>query len=173
MTPHTVDAGLAAFTMTLLCCDDHYLMLRRGNHKAFAPGRWTGIGGRVEPDEFDDIHTSALREISEETGYQRNEIEHLVLRRSLIQQRPGHPVTVLFYFTGDVGVRRTPTTDEGSLHWVTLQEFPLLDVIENTRLIIPLLIEDRNRDPQGSHPHVPGASFFDGQGNLNSLVWAG
>lgn len=172
MTPHTVDPGLAAFTMTLLCSGDHYLMLQRGNYKSFAPGRWTGIGGRVEPDEFDDISASALREIREETGYQSDEIENLVLRRSLLQQRPGHPATVLFYFTGDVAVRRTLQTDEGTLHWKTFQEIQHLDVIENTRLVIPLLIDDQHRDPHGSCPQIPGACSFDEPGNLSKIVWA-
>jgi 8-oxo-dGTP diphosphatase len=166
--------GLAAFSMTLLCCGDQYLMLQRASHKSFAPGLWTGIGGRVEPDEFDDIPASALREIREETGYQPDDIEHFVLRRTLLQQRPGHPATVLFYFTGHVTARPSPSSTEGTLHWKTEQDIHQLGVaiIENTRLVIPLLIEDRRRDPHGTRPQIPGACFFDEQGPLVRMVWS-
>ena len=39
---------LEAFTVILLKNKQHYLMLKRGASKSFAPGRWTGIGGRFE-----------------------------------------------------------------------------------------------------------------------------
>ncbi len=164
--------GIAVYTMTLLRCADRYLMLKRGEHKRFAPGRWTGIGGRVEPDELDDVQTAALREIREETGLDPREIERFTLRRSLLQQRPGHPLTILLYFTGDADRPEAPRCEEGSLHWLTGPDLAGIDIIENTREIIPLLIDDVQQDPAGSRPTVTGAASFSAGGELRSIVWS-
>ena len=172
MTSGDVESGLAAFTMTLLCRGDRFLMLKRAPDKAFAPERWTGIGGRVEPGEFDDIAASALREISEETGYQASEIQNLSLRRTLLQQRPQHPVTVLFYFTAEVQAMKSPETSEGTLHWLTQAELDEIDIIENTRLVIPELIADLERDARGAVGPVSGAAAYSQDGKLRSIVWA-
>jgi 8-oxo-dGTP diphosphatase len=167
-----VDPGLAAFTMVLLCCDDRYLMLQRSPEKLFAPGRWTGIGGRVEPDELDDLKASALREIFEETGYTSEEICHLALRRTLLQQRPQHPVTVLFYFTAEVQAMRSRETREGTLHWLTKAELANIDIIENTRLVIPELIADIECADQGPAGPKSGAASYSPEGELRSIDWA-
>ncbi len=43
--------AIAAFTVAVLRQGERYLLLQRAETKQFAPGRWTGIGGRVELDE--------------------------------------------------------------------------------------------------------------------------
>jgi 8-oxo-dGTP diphosphatase len=164
--------SLSAFTMTLLRSGDRYLLLQRAKHKSFAPGRWTGIGGKVEPDEFDDLKAAALREIREETGFEGSQIQNLTLRRSLLQQRPGHPITVLLYFTGDLEHLETPQCEEGTLHWLTPEEIDKVDVIENTRLVIPHLIADVESDPTGNSPLVTGAATFDEDETLHSVIWS-
>jgi 8-oxo-dGTP diphosphatase len=164
---------LASFTMVLLRCDDRYLMLQRSSEKLFAPGRWSGIGGRVEPHEMDDLYASARREILEETGIEDRSIRNLVLRRALLQIRPGYPLTVLLYVTGETDQRVNREFREGSLHWLAAGEIAEVDVIENTGMVIPLLIDDMRRDPSGSEPVVTGACAFGEDGVLESLVWIG
>lgn len=164
--------GLAAFTMILLRCDDHYLMLKRGQHKRFAPGRWTGIGGKVEANEFDDPLASAARELEEETGIPVDRVRRFALRRALLQHRPGFPITTLLYFTGDIEVRIDAQCDEGTLHWVPETELQQLDIIENTRLVIPRLIEDMQRRPDADSSVTTGAASFAPDGSLRSVLWA-
>ena len=168
---YRISPQLAAFTMTLLRCGERYLMLQRAGHKTFAPGRWTGLGGRVEPDEFDDLRAAALREIQEETGIEPAEIQNLMLRRSLLQQRPGYPLTLLLYFTGNLDNPKTPVCDEGTLHWLTAKEIESVDVIENTRVVIPHLINDLEKDPEGDNAVVPGVADFSIDGTLTSVQW--
>jgi 8-oxo-dGTP diphosphatase len=163
---------IAAFTMILLRWRDRYLMLQRGDHKHFAPGRWTGIGGRIEHHEYSNITESALREIEEETGIPAARIQRLSLRRALLQQRPGFPLTLLCYFTADVESPAITDSPEGSLHWVTSDELSRLDVIENTQLVIPLLIRDMGESPGGSGQVITGAARFTETGILSSIVWA-
>jgi 8-oxo-dGTP diphosphatase len=163
---------LATFTMVLLRSGDRYLMLQRSPHKYFAPCQWTGIGGRVEPEELDDLHGSALREVLEETALEPDQITNFVLRRALLQQRPEHPITVLLYFTGEIDTTATSTTEEGTLHWLSEEEIEGVDVIENTRLVIPLLINDMHDYPAGSNQVLTGAARFSLEGELNSIVWS-
>jgi 8-oxo-dGTP diphosphatase len=165
-------AQLAAFSTILLRCDGRYLLLQRGKQKRFAPGRWTGIGGRVEPDEFDDLYESACREIFEETGIEHSAIRDFILRRALLQQRPDHPLTVLLYFTGDVDNASICETDEGTLQWLSESDIEAVDVIENTALVLPLLIRDMNS--AGSEPALVqiGAASYAETGEITSLIWA-
>lgn len=164
---------LAAYSMILLRCGERFLMLERAGHKRFAPGRWTGMGGRVEPEELDDLGTAALRELQEEAGIPPEDVRNLTLRRVLVQVRPGHPVTNLLYFTGDVAELVAPESPEGTLHWLTESEISEVDVIENTARVIPLLIADMGRDPDGADPPVTGAARFDADGELREIRWAG
>jgi 8-oxo-dGTP diphosphatase len=164
---------LAAFTMVLLRCNQRYLMLQRSARKSFAPGKWTGIGGRVEPAEFGDVHSSALREIAEETGYSGDQVHNLTARRLILQQRPGHPVTLLIYFTGEVEVPIIGTSDEGTLHWLSESELDSIDIIDNTRLIIPELIRDMQVDPAGDNAPVSGVCTFNPGGEIESIIWSG
>ncbi len=149
LVDHTGDAAklalenaVACYSMILLTCESRYLLLQRAANKRFAPGRWTGLGGRVEPHEFDDLQSAARRELMEETGLTSDAVPELTLRRVLLHNRPGAPLTLLLYFTGRLAEPVTPTCPEGTLHWVTQENIPSLDIIENTAEVIPLLIED-------------------------------
>ena len=164
--------GLAAYTVVLLAHGDRYLLLRRAADKTFAPGRWTGVGGRVERGEYDALEASALRELAEETGITAAQISPLVLRRALVHARPGGPLTVLLYYTARLNEPLLPDCAEGTLAWAAADELASLDVIETTRPVLPLLIADMGRDPAGREPVRLGAAAYDAGGVLRQVVWA-
>jgi 8-oxo-dGTP diphosphatase len=118
------------------------LLLRRADWKAFAPGRWTGIGGRVEPFELGDLVSSARRELFEETDLGAAEVSTLVLRRTLTFYRADEGLVTLVYFTSDTVSDRVPTCTEGTLAWKEPSELDRLDVIENTAKVLPFLVHD-------------------------------
>jgi hypothetical protein len=55
---------------------------------------WAGASKRTS---LQTCGRSVLRELTEETGLTEADLEHLTLRRMLTHNRPGEPLTVLFY----------------------------------------------------------------------------
>ena len=149
-----LENAVACYSMILLTCESRYLLLQRSANKRFAPGRWTGLGGRVEPHEFDDLQSAARRELMEETGLTPDALSDLKLRRVLLHNRPGTPLTILLYFTGRLTEPVIPACPEGTLHWMTQENISSLDVIENTAEVIPLLIDDLAKTEEIERPEV-------------------
>ncbi len=94
------------------------------------------------------------------------------LRRVLLHNRPGAPLTLLLYFTGRLSEPVTPSCPEGTLHWVTREEMAGLDVIENTADVLPLLIDDLAAGPDGVDRPRVGAAHYRPNGELERIVWA-
>ena len=144
------------------------LLLRRSASKSFAPDRWTGIGGRVESEEFDDLTSSAGRELFEETDLTAAEVSPLALRRTLTFYRPDEGLVTLLYFTGSTTTDRIPAATEGSLAWIDPSELPGLDIIDNTARVLPLLPGDVGH-PAGEIRC--GIARLDGDGRLVEVVF--
>ena len=167
-----IDA-LEAYTVSLLRYKNLFLLLQRSPNKEFAPGRWTGLGGHVEMNEYNQLRCSALREVQEESGIMPQDIRNFVLRRALLVSRPIHPFRVVLYFTGVLDQIVTPVCPEGSLFWKPATEFQSLDIIETTRPVLDLLIADMENDPSGSGLPKTGIAVFNEELAFQREIWSG
>jgi 8-oxo-dGTP diphosphatase len=160
-----------AYTVVVLGHQQAYLLLQRAPAKRLWPNRWTGVGGRVEYDEFRDLEKAALRELVEETGITSQDVTQFSLRRVLLHARPQSPLTLLLYYTGTLQERILPMCTEGTLAWVRADELAQLAVIGSTRPVLPLLIADYERDPNGNEAIRLGIANFQPDGEVASLAW--
>ncbi len=165
--------SLEAYSVAVLRHKDRFLLLQRSPDKQFAPGKWTGLGGHVEIDEYSRLRTSALREVQEEAGILPQDIRNFVLRRAVLVSRPFQPFRVILYFTGVLDRFVTPTCPEGILSWKYQAEFDSLDIIETTRPILDLLIDDMRKDPNGIGRPKTGIAVFNGDGVFEKEFWDG
>ena len=164
--------AFALYTVVFLHFERRYLLLHRAPTKRLAPNRWTGVGGRVEADETNDLRAAALRELREETGITKEDVNHLSLRRALYHNRAGEPLTGLLYYTAELKTHSLPECSEGTLHWKEPEAFAALDIIETTGQALPHLVSDVRRDPTGQERVRVGVTHYDADGRLTSISWA-
>lgn len=170
MPNNTPKNAVTHYTALFLLFEGEWLLLRRSSDKRFLPNRYTGLGGRVEADELGDLRRSVLRELTEETGLAEADLEYLTLRRMLTHNRPGEPLTGLFYFTAELKRYALPDCTEGTLHWTLPPDFTGLDIIETTAQALPRLVEDVAREPSGTDSVRLGVAHYE-TAELTRVVW--
>jgi 8-oxo-dGTP diphosphatase len=116
---------------------ERMVLLQRAAWKSFAPLRWTGIGGRMEGAEVTAPTAGALRELREETGLTLPDLREWRFVADVLD--PGAAVR-LVYFTAVYPAEQLPPCTEGTLHWVSLDDIPRYDVIENTRVVFDAIL---------------------------------
>lgn len=162
--------AVSHYTTLFLLFGGRWLLLKRSSNKRLLPDRYTGLGGRVEADELVDLRRSVLRELFEETGLGEDDLEHLILRRMLTHNRPGEPLTVLFYYTAELKRYALPSCTEGTLHWTAPEKFADLDIIETTAQVLPKLVEDVAKEPSGTNSVRLGVAHY-GADEPMRVVW--
>lgn len=71
---------LSIATAAFLKRGSDYLLMKRAPNRKVAPGVWSGVGGHMECDELNNPQKTCLREVLEETGITKEQIQDLKLR---------------------------------------------------------------------------------------------
>jgi 8-oxo-dGTP diphosphatase len=95
--------------------------MKRANDKKIAPGVWSGIGGRMEPNEINDPLAACYREIEEESGITPDKITSLELLYIITRRRRDEIIHIYIYF-GETTESVFGHTDEGDLYWIPEKE---------------------------------------------------
>ncbi|MDF2670167.1 MAG: hydrolase [Paenibacillus sp.] len=97
------------------------LMMKRSERRTLNPGLWATVGGHVEGYELANPIQACVREITEETGFEPQDVHELTLRYILMRNNRGE-FRQQFIYVGSVTRRDFHQTDEGELHWIPFEE---------------------------------------------------
>lgn len=117
---------------------DDVLMLKGAPTKRLYANLYNGVGGHVEAGE--DILSSMHREVREETGL---EIADARLRAVVNVDEGGKPGVVFFVFTARSDSRQLRPSGEGQVSWIPRQCLMELDLVEDLRQLLPIVLDQR------------------------------
>lgn len=112
---------LKNYTCAFLEHEGNFLLMKRASDRDENPDLWSGVGGKMEPDEINDPFSACMREINEETGMTANHIENLVLRYIIIR-RYKDVIRQSYIYFGKTNTSKFVDTHEGTLHWISKDE---------------------------------------------------
>jgi 8-oxo-dGTP diphosphatase len=122
-------------TLSFVRSGSDVLLMKRGAHKRVFPNLYNGLGGHIERDE--DALASARREIFEESGLH---VRDLRLRAVHHIDAGAETGILLFVFTAWSDSRELVDCDEGTLHWVPLDDIASLPLVEDVEIILSRLL---------------------------------
>lgn len=138
-TLNLTDKIVSPLTLVYLTEGNAVLMLKRAKNKQMLPGKWLGLGGKVEPKE--SIVDSVKREFLEETGLT---IYDPVLRGSFTWINDSKYIgTVYIFHSEKYSGTLHKVCDEGILAWHPIDSIVSLpDLADHQRGFLPDILKD-------------------------------
>jgi 8-oxo-dGTP diphosphatase len=128
-------------TLCFITHGDEVLLLRGAPTKRIWPDKYNGVGGHVEADE--DIYTSAVREMREETGLDIADVRLRGILNIDVGQETG---IIVFVFTARALGRDARPSPEGTLEWIKQDQLRTLDLVEDLPELLPRVLAMRPDD---------------------------
>ena len=100
---------------------EKYLVMKRSESRVYNPSFWSGIGGHMEPQEINEPLAACYREIEEETGINKDNIDSLELLY-VITRRSKNEIRQSYIYFGETQQTDVLQTDEGALFWIDKKE---------------------------------------------------
>ena len=129
-------------TLCFITHGDEVLLLRGAPTKRIWPNKYNGVGGHVEAGE--DIYTSALREMKEETGLDVADVRLCGILNVDAGQETG---IIVFVFTARAPGRAVTPSNEGALEWIRRGKLETLDLVEDLPQLLPRVLDMQPDDP--------------------------
>jgi 8-oxo-dGTP diphosphatase len=155
--PQKILAGRYEFvprTIILLVDGNHVLLQKAAENKKIYPGRYNGIGGHIERGE--DALEGARRELFEEAGVICDDLH---LSGTIMIDVHTDTGILLFVFSGKQINTQPRSSEEGTLHWVEIDQLHRLPIVED----IPELISKIQESELSGKPFF-GKYIYDAEG---------
>jgi 8-oxo-dGTP diphosphatase len=134
---HAKAAGLKrAAVFCLLRCKDSYLLLCRKNPPY--QGYYVPVGGKIEAYETPTL--AVVREVKEETGIS---IVNPIFAGTLIETSPINYNWISYIYVADIEYQVPPPCNEGTLHWLMIEEIKKLPIPSTDMYIYQKVIEGK------------------------------
>jgi 8-oxo-dGTP diphosphatase len=140
-------------TLIVLKKEDKVLLLKGADNKHLWAGLYNGIGGHVEEEE--DILSSALRELAEETGLSA---PTLYLCGIVTVDTRANPGVGIFIFTGEYPGDQLLISSEGTLEWIELVDVYKLPLVSDLHYLLPKILAFK----PGMNPFFAHSKYDDG-----------
>lgn len=127
-------------TLILVFNGDKVLLQKGAPTKKIWAGFFNGLGGHVERGE--DALSAARRELMEEAGLECN---NLHLCGTVMIDVEEHNGIMLFVMTGDEITGTIIESDEGSLHWVNVNDLSKMKIVEDIPEIVKRILAGKSK----------------------------
>jgi 8-oxo-dGTP diphosphatase len=128
-----------ARTLCFVTSGQDVLMLKGAATKRLYANLYNGVGGHLEAGE--DVLACVRREVREETGL---EVMGPRLRAVVNVDEVGKAGVVLFVFVACAATREVHASGEGELAWVPQNRLLKLNLVEDLKHVLPILLDARN-----------------------------
>lgn len=157
-------ADLSRYTdyKTVLCVNilifsqGKVLLVKRPLTKKVNPGKYSGIGGKVEPGE--SYLAAAKRELKEETGLKIANLRPYGVTQSVTPSFNAEWVHVNFVATLPKMVS-LPSSEEGDFHWLDPLKVDELDMVSDLKAYAQIMAKNKEA-------HLLGQFVYDKQDKL-------
>lgn len=127
-------------TLILVFNGDKVLLQKGAPTKKIWAGFFNGLGGHVERGE--DALSAARRELMEEAGL---DCSNLHLCGTVMIDVEEHDGIMLFVMTGDEIKGTLNESDEGSLHWVNVNDISEMKIVEDIPEIVKRILTEKSK----------------------------
>ncbi len=123
-------------SIILLIDEDKVLLQKAAENKKIFPGYFNGIGGHIERCE--DVLSGAIRELKEEAGITCDDLR---MAGSILIDVEKETGILLFVFTGSRLNGRLMPSEEGTLHWVKIDQLNQIKVVEDIPELVARVLD--------------------------------
>mgnify|MGYP001828532601 CR=1 FL=1 len=129
-------------TLIFITRGESVLLLKGSPPKRIWAGYYNGVGGHVEQGE--DVLSAALREVTEETGLQPDEL----WLAGTVTVDTGQRTGIGLYVMKGISCSGDPLpSEEGELEWVAFSEILEKDLVEDLPVLLPRILKTNRSDP--------------------------
>ncbi len=132
-------------TTAFILHGESILMIKRSIHKKIHPGKWAGVGGHIEMQEFKEPRDACLREIKEETGLKETDLSSLQLRYIVLSRKTSELRQQFIYF-GNSFKLEIHSTVEGELKWISKKDILNLTMPPTHQVVLGHYLNSKPND---------------------------